>query len=116
MLTQTQVQQLLDYEPATGLFTWKERPGNKRFNTLWAGKPAFTQEDGHGYLCGSIFNKTYRASRIAWLYHRGVWPQHEIDHINHDKKDNRILNLRDVPHRENTLNRKSSKKRFIRWR
>lgn len=108
MLTQTQVQELLDYDKGTGLFTWKERPNNKRFNAMWAGKPAFNSNDGHGYLCGSINGKTYRASRIAWLYEKGIWPQHEIDHWNGDKKDNRILNLRDVTHKVNCRNRRKS--------
>lgn len=40
--------------------------------------------------------------RFAWFYHYGELPKFEIDHINKDKKDNRIENLRDVSHKFNT--------------
>lgn len=42
--------------------------------------------------------------RFAWFYYYGVLPKLTIDHINKNKEDNRIINLRDVSHRENCLN------------
>lgn len=42
--------------------------------------------------------------RVAWLLHHGQWPDGEIDHINGDSADDRILNLRDVPRSVNQEN------------
>jgi hypothetical protein len=46
----------------------------------------------------------YQAHRLAWFLFYGEWPIYEIDHINGDKTDNRIINLRDVPDRINAQN------------
>jgi hypothetical protein len=59
-----------------------------------------------GYLIISIRQRGYQAHRLAWLYMHGEWPQKYIDHINCDKLDNRIANLRDVTARVNSENRK----------
>jgi hypothetical protein len=48
--------------------------------------------------------RKHLAHRLAWLYVHGVWPTHQIDHINGDHSDNRIANLRDVPPRLNKEN------------
>lgn len=50
--------------------------------------------DKDGYLIVKVKGKRYRAHRIVWLLHYGVFPDGEIDHINRDKTDNRIENLR----------------------
>jgi uncharacterized membrane protein len=52
----------------------------------------------------------YRAHRICWFHTYGVWPTHDIDHINGDKSDNRISNLRDVPKSINIQNEKRARK------
>lgn len=44
------------------------------------------------------------AHRLAWFYVHGVWPTNEIDHINRNKSDNRIENLRDVTRTVNQRN------------
>jgi hypothetical protein len=54
---------------------------------------------------GMILNKPHQAHRVAWAIHFGEWPKF-IDHINGDKTDNRIENLRAVSFVENTRNRK----------
>ena len=46
-----------------------------------------------GYKRFSIDGKHYRVHRIVWLYHYGEFPDGQIDHINHDRTDNRIENL-----------------------
>jgi len=59
-----------------------------------------------------IDGKTYSAHRIIWLICNGKYPDGEIDHINRNKTDNRIENLRDVTRAINELNkgvRKDSK-------
>ena len=64
-----------------------------------------------GYIYISIgCNKRITAHRLAWLYEYGELPNGVIDHINHDRADNRICNLRDVTNLENHKNRKMHSK------
>ena len=120
-LTAEIVRELLDYNPDTGDLFWKERPlkyfkserSARRWNTTYAGKKAFItkdKEDSSKHVrisrkVGSIFDKSYYAHRIIWLHYYGCWPKDQIDHINHDATDNRIINLRDVTASENQRNR-----------
>jgi hypothetical protein len=46
----------------------------------------------------------FRRSRLAWFYYYGHWPKNHIDHINGDKHNDRIANLRDVDGRTNNSN------------
>lgn len=57
-----------------------------------------------GYWTVSLLNRHIRAHRIAWLYVYGEWPKGLIDHINRDKLDNRIANLRVVDFIGNAAN------------
>ena len=116
MLTYHRAHELLRYDPETGFFWWKfikintecraSRARYKAFNSHIAGKRAFVTHksgDPKEYLRGQIDGKTYRAHRVAWLLHYGRWPK-EIDHINGNKSDNRILNLRECTRAENMAN------------
>jgi len=98
MITQTRLKELLDYNPDTGVFTWKVRRSN-----IAAGTVIFSRHS-HGYFQVGVDKKRYLAHRLAWLYVYGEMPEHEIDHINHDPADNRIKNLRCVTHAENLKN------------
>ena len=117
MLTQEIVKELLNYNPETGELFWRERSIKwfkterdcKIWNTRFAGKEAFTALDSKGYFRSAILSKEYRVHRIIWLWVFGKWPKGQIDHINHDKKDNRLVNLRDVTHRENHKNQSIAK-------
>ena len=98
-LTQQQIQTALCYDSDTGVFTWKKPTSNR----VRVGDVA-TCLNSHGYLRIGLFGKRYLAHRLAWFYIHGVWPTHEIDHINRNRTDNRIANLRESTREENALN------------
>ena len=105
MITPEDLRNLLTYYPETGLFVWRHDKGRGR-----AGMVAGSR-DSKGYVVMSLDHKMYKAHRLAWLYVHGVWPQGQIDHINGDKADNRIANLRDVTQSQNLINRPEMKRR-----
>lgn len=79
------------------------------WNTRHAGKPAFAHRNGVGYLHGGLLNEKLLAHRAVWCLTTGRWPSETIDHINGNRRDNRICNLRDVPHAHNCRNQPLSK-------
>ena len=103
----------LRYEAQTGEFYWLPRDelgssGRRGWNRKYAGKPALTYLCA-GYLSGTLLGSAVLAHRVAWLLHYGEWPAGQIDHINGDRTDNRIENLRVVTATENNRNRKVPK-------
>ena len=96
--TKEQLHKLLAYNPSTGIFTWKIDINQMR-NGMVAGTPST-----NGYIAIRIGTVSYLAHRLAWVYVNDILPK-TIDHINHDKSDNRINNLRDVTHSCNHKNK-----------
>ena len=58
----------------------------------------------YGYRRVLINNKSFMAHRLCWLICNGKWPEKYLDHINGNRDDNRIENLREVTHLENNRN------------
>jgi hypothetical protein len=105
-LTADQLRAVLDYDPATGVFTWKWRENFPEWlNIRRAGKVACS-EVSNGYVRIDINTRHYLAHRLAWLYVHGHWPTQQIDHINEDRSDNRIVNLREASHSQNNVRSK----------
>jgi hypothetical protein len=50
----------------------------------------------HGYLAVKVYGELFLAHRVAWALHYGAWPSSEIDHVDRNKQNNRIENLRVV--------------------
>lgn len=112
-----QLAKMLSYEPETGALIWSARnkddftcPENERsrvasrWNRLRAGKEAgVINANGYRVIC--IEGRTYQAHRIAIALVTGLWPEGQVDHINHNKSDNSLINLRVVTASENSQNR-----------
>jgi hypothetical protein len=89
-LTHGRLREVLSYDPATGDFTRRTpRPGARAGD-----KAGHLHRAGAGYVYIMVDHRSYLAHRLAWLYVHGVWPDGLLDHINRDKSDNRIANLR----------------------
>lgn len=99
------MQNFIDYDPSTGRMIWKKVLGNR----TKPGSICGGNIDGKGYGRVCFEGKQYRAHRVAWALHYGKEPMGVIDHINGDKLDNRISNLRDVTQQENVFNSKLGK-------
>ena len=94
--------ELLAYAPESGVFTWRVKRGCRPQGST-AGTP-----DGKGYLLIRIDGISYKAHRLAWLYVNGELPTDGIDHINRNKSDNRIANLRLATQMQNLQNQSIS--------
>lgn len=101
-LTHSELKKRINYNPETGVFIWLPREA-KNWNSRWAGKVAGSKSLD-GYVAINLHNKLYKAHRLAWLYMTGKWPELMIDHINHDKMDNRFVNLREADFKVNGQN------------
>lgn len=91
---------MLDFDRETGFFSWKSGV-NRR---LAAGTKAGTAH-GSGYISIQVGGRAYLAHRLAWLHVFGVWPKEFLDHINGERSDNRLVNLREATRIENSRNR-----------
>lgn len=126
-LTQVRkLDELLELDALTGVLRWRPRAqgmfadsgtgGAKgacaRWNARFAGKTVggvLTK----GYLMFRLFGQNVQAHRIVWALHHGEWPTGEIDHINHDRADNRPSNLRMTTSSGNARNRSLSTSRTL---
>jgi hypothetical protein len=102
MLAHEYLLEVLSYDPATGVFTWLPARDKKRGPKM-AGKRAGSRA-GEGYWYIDICCVKYRASRLAFFYMTGEWPQQLVDHINRNREDDRWCNLREVSPSENRMN------------
>ena len=102
MLTLERVNELLRYEPGSGKLFWKKTTANR----VKVGDEAGTFCKSTGYIKIRVDNKGYPLHRIAILLATGVYDKTvQVDHINHDRCDNRLENLRVVSRAENMRNK-----------
>ena len=104
LLSAENLKELLNYDPKTGSFHWRVSYGN-----AVAGSPAGTERKS-GYAVIGLCGEKFRVHRLAWLYVHGCWPKGTIDHIDTDKSNNRISNLRDVSQSLNKQNMRAATK------
>lgn len=104
-LTVERLKTLVHYDPETGTFTAAcDRPGG-----IMTGQ-RLGWKSGKGYIYIMLDRRNYKANRLAWLYMKGYWPPHQVDHINHDKADDRWANLRAATNQENQRNIRKPRK------
>lgn len=103
-ISQKELKELFDYR--NGELYWKvdRFSGNGRKH-ISAGDLAGGVDITTGYRRIGVNGVSYKAHRLIWLYHYGKMPIAQLDHINHDKLDNKLENLREVTQLENNHNR-----------
>jgi len=94
MLSQKDLRKTFHYNSESGEFTRLDSKGIRQV----------LKTTSQGYVKICFQGKTYGAHILAWVYTYGEKPNC-IDHINRDRADNRIVNLRNVTHAENNKNR-----------
>ena len=93
MITQERLKEVLDYNPETGVFTWRVSPSNNTSAGSEAGSP-----DEKGYIKIKIRGSFYQDHRLAILYTDGYWPENTVDHKDRVPWHNWRSNLREASH------------------
>lgn len=126
-MTPEQIKAAVSYEPETGRFFWLPRTADwfagdqaraNTWNKKFAGKETFLSND-KGYRRVCIFDKFIYAHRAAWAITHGYWPEGEVDHIDGNRANNRLTNLRPVTRLQNMSNfacHRAGKHPGIRWK
>jgi len=109
-LTADRLREVLAYDAQTGAFTWRVTQSNRAKAGNTAG--SLHRQDGYVYI--RVDGVLHKAHRLAWLHVHGAWPTAGVDHVNGDRGQNGIANLREAsqaqnmqnlrrPHRDNKL-------------
>lgn len=98
-LTLERLKTLIEYNPDTGSMVWRISTSNRNPVGSEAGTIM-----ANGYRAVTIDGQRHLGHRLAWFYVHGSWPK-ELDHINRDRSDNRMVNLRLATRSQNNMNR-----------
>jgi nuclear transport factor 2 (NTF2) superfamily protein len=116
-ITADMARQLLNYDPDTGEFRWRERVSSmfvgegkaqeslcRKWNARYANTLTGNAISYPGYLRIGVLGKIYLAHRVAWLMSYGYWPKEDIDHVDGRRDKNHLSNLREASRAENLQN------------
>lgn len=121
ILSAERARQLLKYDPISGALVWRRLAIEDCASVYeWKAKArVFGKEAGsilkNGYRSICIEGRRYYAHRLAWLITLGDWPEEDIDHVNGNRLDNSIRNLRAATRGENHQNRGGSSYTGASW-
>jgi len=101
-LSAGRLRDLLDYDPATGVFTWRVFVKGTRGKGAVAG---YTRPDGYQIIV--VDKCRYLSHRLAWLWMTGAWPTDTIDHKDGNPRNNRWANLRAASRSQNMANQRT---------
>ncbi len=99
MITQEYIKSIFYYNPNTGEFIRIKKIA--RYSKI--GEIA-GHTNSKGYVVIKIHQKAYKAHRLAYLYMIGKFPEHQVDHRNRIRDDNRWSNLRLATNSQNQIN------------
>lgn len=110
------LRKILRYDAETGNLYWRTRPveffptraAASRWNGRYAGTEAFAKIERQGYKVGSVFSALYKAHRVIWAIEFGHWPPEYVDHIDMDKTNNVLSNLRLATRQQNRANTRAN--------
>lgn len=103
--TQERLQELLHYNPETGVFTWRVNRRKRKAGEVAGGV-------SHAYLVIGIQGRLYLAHRLAFLYMEGRWPD-EVDHRDGQSRNNAWTNLREVDRSTNLENKRRANRSSV---
>ena len=96
----------ISYENDTGNLVWNKTKGraHKGEKVGWLSK--------HGYIEAQVQGKRFKAHHLVWYIHHGYFPK-QLDHVDGDRVNNKIENLRECTTVENARNRKKKDNRAL---
>lgn len=103
------LKEYLYYDPIVGVLINKKKRGKCAVGDFVGGPAKHNKQ----YWVVGFNSQPYYFSRVCWAIYHGVSPSGQIDHVNGDRADNRIENLRECSHHQNQFNKKGRSKRFM---
>lgn len=107
------LQENLRFDPLTGKIWWAKQNQSGRPRQLDVPLGKLNRD---GYLAfdirlpGSLKTKKLLNHRVGWFLYYGVWPESFLDHVNGERVDNKIANLRNATMKQNNQNRRGYSK------
>lgn len=98
------VREMFRYDPDTGIMSWALAPSPWLSHMIGTRVGSIYKNSG-GYRIVKIGYIPFKVSRLIWFYVNGVWPEAFVDHVNGDRDDDRLLNLREATCTQNNFNR-----------